>query len=342
MCPYLHYHDMNRELLDHLRKITQEEQDILKQGSGVEKSLYTLEEDSRAGFPDLDGFLVDNRRVLDEGRLIQIRTHTRFVYFPRHTHNYIEMVYMCAGTTRHIINGSELLLGKGELLIMNQYAQQEILPAGEGDIAVNFMIMPEFFDRIMPLLEASSSPMRDFLIECIRSQNSGVPFLHFRVRDILPVQNLLENLVWTLLHGDASQRSINQLTMGLLFLQLPEYSDRVQSASLPYDHEIVMRALRYIEENYRDGELTEFAAELGCEITWLSRAVRRLTGSTWLDLIQKKRMEKACDLLKETGMSVTDISLAVGYENISYFHRLFKKTCGVSPRRYRLECGRGS
>jgi AraC-like DNA-binding protein len=149
-------------------------------------------------------------------------------------------------------------------------------------------------------------------------------------------------LVWTLLHGDASQRSINQLTMGLLFLQLPEYSDRVQSASLPYDHEIVMRALRYIEENYRDGELTEFAAELGCEITWLSRAVRRLTGSTWLDLIQKKRMEKACDLLKETGMSVTDISLAVGYENISYFHRLFKKTCGVSPRRYRLECGRGS
>ena len=298
---------MNRELLDQLRKITREEEDILKQGSGVKKSLYALEEGEGAGTPDMDGFVVDNRKVLDEGRLIQIRTHTRFVYFPRHTHNYIEMVYMCAGTTRHIINGNEILLGKGELLIMNQYALQEILPAGEGDIAVNFMIMPEFFDRIMPLLESSASPMRDFLIECLRSQSSRVPFLHFRVRDILPVQNLLENLVWTLLHGDASHRSINQLTMGLLFLQLPDYSDRVQSVSLPYDHEIVMRALRYIEENYQDGELTavvasglkslsigEFNATLSEDVIGddpIDVAIWKTNDGKWFGVFQRSRNE---------------------------------------------------
>ena len=58
------------------------------------------------------------------------------------------MVYMCAGKTTHIINGNkELTLEEGDLLFLNQNVYHEILPSGENDIAVNFIILPEFFDR---------------------------------------------------------------------------------------------------------------------------------------------------------------------------------------------------
>ena len=87
---------MRRELLDMLKKITPEEQELLDGSREIRKERYTNRRD----------FVVDSRLLLEKGRLIEIRPHTRFAYFPKHRHNYVEMVYMCAGTTTHIINGS--------------------------------------------------------------------------------------------------------------------------------------------------------------------------------------------------------------------------------------------
>lgn len=44
-----------------------------------------------------DIFRIDAAKLLDDGKLIQIRTHTRFVHFPVHTYNFVEVVYMCEG-----------------------------------------------------------------------------------------------------------------------------------------------------------------------------------------------------------------------------------------------------
>ena len=109
---------MNKQLLRELSRITEEEQSILNGKTGVDQTLYS----------DGSDFVITSGKMLREGRLIQVRPHTRFVHFPRHTHNYVEMIYMCSGSTTHIINGTRLILQKGELLILNQHASQEILP----------------------------------------------------------------------------------------------------------------------------------------------------------------------------------------------------------------------
>ena len=97
---------MNERLLRELSHITEEEQDILDGKTGIDRTLYSEGSD----------FVITSEKMLKEGRLIQFRPHTRFVYFPRHTHNYVEMIYMCSGSTTHIINGTELILQRGELL----------------------------------------------------------------------------------------------------------------------------------------------------------------------------------------------------------------------------------
>jgi len=324
---------MNEQLLQELSRITPEEQRILDGDRAVDQTLYS------SG----TGFVIDSGKMLEAGRLIQIRTHTRFVHFPKHTHNYVEMIYMCSGETRHIINETEIRLCTGELLILNQHAAQEILPASAGDVAVNFIILPEFFDETLRMMGTEKNPLRDFLIGCLNSSDSPVSYLHFKVSDVLPVQNLLENLVWTIHNDIPNLRLLNQYTMGLLFLLLMNQKDRIEFNLESYEHKVVMSTLQYIEEHYRNGELTEIANRLDCELSWLSRTIKKLTGFTWLDLCQQKRMEKACELLTDTSLSVTDISLSVGYENFSYFHRLFHRYYGVSPRTYRIRhrAGRG-
>jgi len=232
----------------------------------------------------------------------------------------------------HIVNGVRVELSAGELLLLGQNALQEILPAGEDDIAVNFIIRPEFFSATLSYLGDDETPLRKFIVDCLCGENE-TGFLHFKVSDVLPVQNLVENLLWTLISDTPNKRGINQATMGLLFMQLLNHTDRLTSNSP--EQEIVLQILRYVEEHYRDGSLTEIAEELHYDPAWLSREIKRRTGKNYTDLMQDKRLSQAMWLLKNTNKKVDEIAAAVGYENISYFHRLFAGRYGMSPKKLR-------
>lgn len=128
-------------------------------------------------------------------KLITLRSHTRFIHFPEHSRNYIEVVYMCSGQTRHIISGNDLILNTSKILFLSLNAMQESLPATENDLAVNFIILPEFFDRSLDMLGDSSNLVRNFLIECLKNGSQDISYLHFKVADVEPIQNLIENLI---------------------------------------------------------------------------------------------------------------------------------------------------
>ena len=194
---------MNAKLLEELKKITPEEQRILSGAGEIEKNIYMS-----AGAD-----MVEAGKLLEAGKMIQVRPHTRFVYFPRHTHNYIEVIYMCSGSTHHVINGEDVILEQGELLFLSRKAVQEIYPAGENDIAVNFIVLPEFFEYGLNMMEPEENLLRSFVIDCLRGENEAAGYLHFKVADVLPVQNLVENLIWTVWNRQPNRRRTNQATM---------------------------------------------------------------------------------------------------------------------------------
>lgn len=267
---------------------------------------------------------------------MDMRVHTRFVEFPKHKHDYIEIIYMCSGKTAHWINDdTRIVLGEGELLFLNQHAFHAIDAAGENDIAINFMILPEFFDVAFSMLKGESE-LRNFIIGSLMQDTGRADYLHFKVADVLPVQNLVENMVWSLLMEQGHGRNIDQTTMGLLFLYLMNYTEKIeQHNEAQRESMLVMTALRYIEDNYCHASLTGLADELGMSLSQLSRLIKQNTGSTFKELLQKKRLNKAVQLLVETKLSVSDIIAGVGYDNASYFFRIFKERYGMSPKEYR-------
>lgn len=317
---------MQKELLDKLRVITEEEAKILDGNKKIEKDIYTAHND----------FVIDSKKMLDSGKLIDIRPHTRFAHFPKHRHNYIEIVYMCSGQTTHIINDtSEVVLLAGDVLFLNQNAYQEIMPAGLDDIAVNFIVLPEFFDSVFPMLDEENI-LRNFIIGNLRQDSGRIDYLHFKVADVLPVQNLIENLVWSILNKQANKRHMNQVTMGLLFLQLLNYTEKLDSSSpKQYEQNQVLKILQSIEENYQNISLTEIAESTNQSVYHLSRLIKENTGSTFKDLVQKKRLNQAVYLLTTTNLTVDDIIYRVGYENTSYFYRIFKKRYKMTPSEFR-------
>lgn len=317
---------MDAQLLEELKKITPEEQRILSGTGKIEKNIYM------SGAADI----VDAGKLLEAGKMIQVRPHTRFVHFPQHTHNYIEVIYMCSGSTHHVINGEDVILKQGELLFLSRNAVQEIYPAGESDIAVNFIVLPEFFEYGLNMMEPEENLLRSFVIDCLRGENVAAGYLHFKVADVLPVQNLVENLIWTIWNRQPNRRRTNQATMGLLFLQLMNCMDKLETDENAGQQKLMIAVLSYIENHYRDGELTLLAESLHYDVYWLSREIKRRTGKTYTELVQAKRMSQAAFLLASTSMFVVDVAASVGYDNVSYFHRIFQKKFGVTPRTYRV------
>ncbi|WP_026506730.1 AraC family transcriptional regulator [Butyrivibrio sp. MC2013] len=316
---------MHQLIISELQKVTKEEEEILKGRRQVDNTIYQSGGDQ----------IYEASRLLEAGELISIRKHTRFIAFPAHTHNYVEVMYVCSGMVHHRINGRDLYLRQGELLFMSQNAVQEIEEAGRDDLAVNFIILPEFFDAVLPMIDMDENPLRNFVIECLRGEQASSSYIHFKVADILPVQNLVENLIWTLMNRQNSDNSINKITMGLLFLQLLEYTGASDIESEDEGHKLVMTVLGYIEEHYRDGSINDLAKRLHYNLYWLSKEIKKRSGHTYTELLHNKRLSRAAYLLTGTSMPVADIGAAVGYENMGYFHRIFKERYGMTPKKYR-------
>lgn len=317
---------MHPELLSYLKEITKEEQSILEGNKNIQRELYTSRKD----------FIIDSQKLLDKGRLIEIRPHTRFIHFPKHRHNYVELVYMCSGSTTHIINETErITLNEGDLLFLNQKVTQEILPASETDIAVNFIILPEFFDRSITMIERENV-LRDFIISTLSQDTSMSSYLHFPAGGVIPIQNLMENMIWTLIHKRTDTNTMNQTTMGLLFMNLSMYADTInQNNPNQYKQNMVFSTLKYIETHYKNGTLTDIAKEIKQPTYYVSRLLKKYTGFNFKDLLQQRKLQQAAYLLSNTPLSVESIMDAIGYDNSSYFYRKFKEKYKCSPKEFR-------
>ena len=99
---------------------------------------------------------------------------------------------------------------------------------------------------------------------------------------------------------------------------------------------LVQAALQEINQNYREASLSNVARAYGVSLAYVSECVRAQTGRTYKELLQKHRMETAARLLRRSDLNIQQIIAQVGYENTSYFYRLFHERYGLSPREYRL------
>ena len=96
------------------------------------------------------------------------------------------------------------------------------------------------------------------------------------------------------------------------------------------------RAVTWAEAHYTEEiSLERLAEEAGVSPRHVDRMFSEAYGITPKAYIVKLRMHKACALLRRTEKSITDIAFECGYSDSNYFARVFRKSCGMSPQRYR-------
>jgi transcriptional regulator GlxA family with amidase domain len=98
----------------------------------------------------------------------------------------------------------------------------------------------------------------------------------------------------------------------------------------------VRRAEKWLEEHFLDEDVVMTAvAASGIPERSLKRRFKAATGSTLVVYAQNLRIEEAKRLLETTDKLADDVGVAVGYENLAFFRRLFRRLTGLSPAQYR-------
>lgn len=92
----------------------------------------------------------------------------------------------------------------------------------------------------------------------------------------------------------------------------------------------------YLEKNYMNVcSVEEMAEGIHLSPNYLRSLFKAGTGQTILEYMTDFRLQKACELLKDKSLKVKDVSMMVGYGNVSYFSQIFVKRYGVTPNEYR-------
>lgn len=254
----------------------------------------------------------------------------------KETNGILAAVYVCKGVLHYRSNKEEIMIKKGELLVIGRRELPKLKLHTTSVHAVPFCISQDFLDTYLNSINKKEGFVLEFLAQCIKKEQLRISYVYFKIADNLSIQSLLENILQVTLH----KHTIPQMQKKKMVARLLEYLagaiNDAEFGSDCLDRELVLRVSAYIEHNYRDGELSYLAETMGYKISYLSGEIKKLTGRTYTDWLQKKRLSEAIRLLKYTDLSITEIAFNIGYHNITYFYKLFVTQFGISPNNYRV------
>lgn len=102
------------------------------------------------------------------------------------------------------------------------------------------------------------------------------------------------------------------------------------------NHSVISKTIEYIENNYHKPiSLSSAARALNFNNSYLSRVFKEKSNQSFSTYLNKYRIKKACELLKNTDIKVNAIAFMVGFNDSEYFYKIFKRYTNLTPLEYK-------
>jgi AraC-like DNA-binding protein/quercetin dioxygenase-like cupin family protein len=252
---------------------------------------------------------------------------------PRHKHNYVELTYVVEGRYHQRIEGCDETLNKGEICLIGRDTPHREYLYQQNAIVLFLGISNAFFDKSTPL-ETGDPEGQRFLREMILNHDEKYHFVRFtpqKSETIIP--RLFEAIVSELRRHEPGTRYVVMGYAARLLYRLPtDYDAHIQGKTRQGAAKQQFEDVKqYLNEHYRETSLEELVSVFGYTPDYFNRLIKRRTGMTYSRFLQDIRLEKAKILLKTTQFTIEDIAHQVGYENQTYFYRIFHEKFSAKP-----------
>ena len=197
-----------------------------------------------------------------------------------------------------------------------------------GDIKTGKKILKEYLDFL------SSSVTKDLEITCLRAIELVVLLSRTAARDGRDGRDLLKNNNRHIKRLQDSG-SLEEIAANMNIITEQMAADVFSFHGVRHSS-VLRRAERFIWDNYtRKISLEEIAAYSGLSAPYFSTIFKEEMGENLSSYLNRLRIEKASNLLMTTGKNLSEISEICGFEDQSWFSKIFKKYNGISPGKFR-------
>jgi len=269
---------------------------------------------------------------------IAVTKNNRFSYVPAHTHSFIELNYMYAGNCTQYINGEKVVLHQHNLILMDKDIVQQIESTGTNDILVNILIKDDStMNQLFDYIPVSSNEITQFLYNASRINTLHNNFILFDLNQREVAIKLIESLI---IKGLTTARQRNR-SMGLLLSTLIiELSQSIEQEYINFSDNTddnLLPIIQYINQHFTDVSLSDVSQKFSYNTNYLGNKLKDATGKTFKELIDRRRLSAAQNLMIKTNCTLSEICEVIGYQNTSSLFRLFKKYLQTTPSEYKLK-----
>lgn len=263
-----------------------------------------------------------NQKMLmgDSPYIIRIRDNEE--PFPRHRHIEIEFLYCMKGSLDILINDKKYRVKKDEIVIIPSLVPHEI--PNYSDEGAKILVIEAGPSFLHSSFYAFSESHITNTINTVEKDSE----LYLLLEEISLLSEKQGEHIKLMLEGDIYK------ICGHIFLQYTDKSSsRKNSVKAAADIE---KAIEFVHNNFSEQISIERVAKLtGYSKSNFCKAFKEITGETFHNTLNRKRVENACIYLNTTALQIAEIAEIVGFSESKAFCRAFKGVMGITPGKYR-------
>ena len=254
-----------------------------------------------------------------------------------HTHDFIEIVYICDGNGTQLVNNVSYELKKGDLLFINYKQTHSIVPSESGLAFYNLMIRPELFGESLVNSEnafeiLSLTAFEDFA----SSVDKESPFVSLDEKSMEKTDSLFAMLYDEYRAARPGRNTMLNSIVVVLLLFIFRAMSKGISREYKLFGSVANDILSYIESHCQEKlTLQDLAERCFYTPSYFSRLFKDTYSMTLTEYITKARIDKSIELLKNKDLSVDEICYQVGFTDKTRFYKHFREQTGDTPAEYR-------
>jgi AraC-type DNA-binding domain-containing proteins len=289
-------------------------------------------------------YFFDSKSIFKKS--IQFKTYTlegRAAQIPEHSHDYMQIWYVCSGTCTHWINDKEQKMVRGDLFVIPPYIVHKIKPIVDENVRIIGLEFSTNFidDRFEDYTKNKGFFDFAYLEPFLVSEEMVKPKLALSTDAQVEVENLMKEMLNEYnSENEYFELFIKANLLKLLAIIAREYSrspeNKESNEIFEKYRSAIFNSIQYIQDNYtKEIHLDDVCKHSMMSKTYFCYIFKSLIGKTFTEYCTELRIKKALELLTTTDNSITEICYNVGYNDVTHFCRTFKRVVGVSPKIYR-------